>query len=217
MASMPMEKNTAQMTFEFMRNNPDIKRCLKKGLINYSALSRHIAKELSIGNKSSKEAILIAARRYRAGLAKESAQDERIQDLLSRSQIEMRNRIAVHTLDKGIVLDHIDELQRLCRKESNTFYFIESSDFNTLITSDRYTQYIQKRFRTNILKRLDSQTLINLRTGKEIERTLGVIAYLTSLFAENGVNITEFFSCHTDTVFIIANKDVTKAMEFLRF
>ncbi len=43
------------------------------------------------------------------------------------------------------------------------------------------------------------------------------ISYLTSLFYENGVNILEFLSCWTDTLFIIDEKDLNKAINFLKF
>ena len=55
------------------------------------------------------------------------------------------------------------------------------------------------------------------KSAKEIESQLGVIAYLCGLFAENGVNIVEFLSCWTDTLFVINTKDVAKTLTFLRF
>ncbi len=59
--------------------------------------------------------------------------------------------------------------------------------------------------------------LINFKTSKEIEGMIGVMSYLTSLFAENGVNILEFFSCWTDTLFVVDAKDITKTLGFLQF
>ena len=38
-----------------------------------------------------------------------------------------------------------------------------------------------------------------------------------NFLAENGVNILEFLSCWTDTLFIIDSKDVNKAITFLKF
>ena len=66
-----MEKTTAEITVEYIKEHSDIKSCLKKRLLNYSSLSRLIAKELDIEKKTSKEAILIAARRFREKLKKE--------------------------------------------------------------------------------------------------------------------------------------------------
>ena len=73
-----MEKNTTEMTNEYINEHPHIKNCLKRGLINYSALARYIAKELDIEKKSSKEAILIASRRKQDSLKKEFGPEKEI-------------------------------------------------------------------------------------------------------------------------------------------
>ena len=57
---------TTELTEKYLSEHPSIKDCLKKGIINYSKLSRTIAKELNIEKKTSIEAILIACRRYEA-------------------------------------------------------------------------------------------------------------------------------------------------------
>jgi len=59
--------------------------------------------------------------------------------------------------------------------------------------------------------------MINLKTPEGVEEVRGVVAYIASLFAENGVNILEFLSCWNDNLFIIAAEDVAKAIEFLKF
>ena len=51
--------------------------------------------------------------------------------------------------------------------------------------------------------------------SKNIENVPGCVAFLTSLFAENGVNITECLSCWTDTLFVIHADDVSRAIGFL--
>ena len=56
-----------------------------------------------------------------------------------------------------------------------------------------------------------------IKSAEAIEEIIGVVAYLTSLFAENGVNVIEFSSCWHETIFIIDPKDVSKALGFLKF
>jgi len=50
-----------------------------------------------------------------------------------------------------------------------------------------------------------------------LEETVGVIAYLSNLLAENGINIIETMSTWTDTLFVISEKDIVKVMGLLRF
>ncbi|HDO19617.1 MAG TPA: hypothetical protein ENG74_02695 [Thermoplasmatales archaeon] len=58
--------------------------------------------------------------------------------------------------------------------------------------------------------------LIIIRSPKDIENTPGVLSYIYSLFAENGINIVETMSCWTDTILVVDEKDVARVMEFLK-
>ena len=212
-----MEKTTTEVTIEFIKEHPDIKSCLKKGLINYSSLSRMIAKELDIEKKTSKEAILIAARRFREKIKKEEVYEHRIRELLSKSEIELRNKIIVFILDKDFNPDFIDGFQKKIRKESGTFFLLEGSGNYTLITQEKYEAIIEPKLKNSIIQKTKNLALVNFKSPKEIEHIYGVVAYITSLFAENGVNILEFLSCWTDTLFIIKAEDANKTLSFLRF
>lgn len=212
-----MEKNTTEITNEYINEHPYIKNCLKKGLINYSALARHIAKELSIEKKSSKEAILIAARRKQESLKKEFNQEKEISKLLLNSEIEIKNKIVVFILEKTINFDALEKIQLQIKKEASFSYILEGSDNYTIITQEKYIQSIEKNLKTAIIKFNKNMVLINIKSPKEIETIPGVVSYLTSLFAENGVNIYEFLSCWTNTIFIIDSKDLNKSINFLKF
>lgn len=212
-----MGKNTSELTNEYINEHPYVKNCLKKGLINYSALARHIAKELDIEKKSSKEAILIAARRKHDYLKKGSTQEKEISKLLSNSEIEIRNKIVVFILEKNINFDIIEKIQIQIKKESGSSYVLEGSDNYTIITQEKYIHLIEKSMKSAIIKLNKKMVLINIKSQKDIETIPGVVSYLTSLFAENGVNIFEFLSCWTDTIFIIDSKDLNKSINFLKF
>jgi aspartokinase len=212
-----MEKTTTELTNEYIKEHPAVKSCLKKGLINYSSLARLIAKELGIEKKTSKEAILIAARRFHEKLKKEISYETKIKDLLAESSIDIKNKIVVFILEKYINLDNIDEIQKTIRKEAGTFYILEGSDNYTIITQEKYSNLIEKKFKLKIIKRNTNLALINFISPKEVETMVGWLSYVTSLFAENGVNILEFLSCWKDTLFIIDSKDVNKAINFLKF
>ena len=212
-----MEKNTAEITNEYINEHPYIKNCLKKGLINYSALARYLAKELEIEKKSSKEAILIAARRKHDILKKELTQEKEISKLLLNSEIEIKNKIVVFILEKRINFDVLEKIQKKIKKETGISYVLEGSDNYTVITQEKYAHLIEKYLKTSIIKLNKKLVIINIKSAKEIETISGVVSYLTSLFAENGVNIYEFLSCWTDTLFVIDSKDLNKAINFLNF
>lgn len=212
-----MQKSTTELTNEFIKEHPDIKSCLKKGLINYSSLARFIAKDLNIEKTTSKEAILIAARRFEEKLKKDISYEKKIKDLLSNSEIEIKNKICVFILEKNIYFEKFIEIQKIIRKESGTLFISEGSNNYTIIVQERFSGLIEKSFKLKIIKKTKDLALINFKSPKEIEQTRGVVSYLTSLFNENNVNILEFLSCWTDTFFIINSEDVNKTLNFLRF
>lgn len=212
-----MVKTTTELTNEYIKEHPSIRSCLKQGLINYSALARKIAKELDVEKKTSKEAILIAASRFHERLKKELSFEKKIKTLLSNSEIEIKNRITVFIMEKSIDSDKIYEIQKNIRKESGTLFVLEGSDNYTFITQEKYSDMIEKKFKQKVIKQTKNLALVNFKSPKEIEDIVGTISYLTSLFAENGVNILEFLSCWTDTLFVIDSKDVGKSINFLKF
>jgi len=207
-----MNKTTAELTVEYIKNHPHIKSCLKSGLINYSSLSRLIAKDLKIEKKTSFEAILIAARRFQNKLSKEKFYEKKIKSLLSESEIEIKNKIVVFIVGKNLDKKYFQK-----NSFEGVFYLLEGSDSHTIITQDKNSKQIEKELKSFILKSSQQLALVNIKSGKDIENIPGVVAYLTSLFAENGVNILEFLSSWTDTLFVIDKKDVNKVIEFLEF
>jgi len=147
-----MEKNTSELTNEYIGKHPYIKNCLKKGLINYSSLARHIAKELGIEKKTSKEAILIAARRTHERLKKTVKFEKEIHTLLLNSEIEIKNKIVVFILEKTLLSDSLEKMQIQIKKLSGTSYVLEGSDNYTIITQEKFIQLIEKNFKNKIIK-----------------------------------------------------------------
>lgn len=207
-------QTTAQLTQNYINEHPYIKNCLKKGLINYSSLARLIAKDLGIEKKSSKEAILVAARRTQEKIANECL-DQDIGNLLKNSETEIKNKISVFILEKNIRSETLESIQLQIRKESGLSYLLEGSKNYTIITQNKFASIIKKRLREKILRENADMVLINIKCPKEIERVCGVISYLTSIFSENGVNIYEFISCWTDTIFIIDSNDLAKVLPLI--
>jgi aspartokinase len=69
--------------------------------------------------------------------------------------------------------------------------------------------------RINALVKHDNCTMIVMHSPEELEATPGVVAFLTTLLAEQNVNIIEFISCWTETIIVVEKKDSLKAYEVL--
>jgi len=209
--------NITKLTEQYISEHPSTKDCLKKGLINYSSLTRQICKELNLDLKKNFDAVLIACRRYHRKIGKEAVLENKIIEILKDSKLEVKNKIVVVLVEKDIYYGHIIELQKEIKKKSELFHIIEGSNTITVITSSEYLGVVKKLFKNKIIKVTEDLAEVTLKSSEDVENTPGVIAYLSTLLAENGVNIIETMSTWTDTLFVIAEKDIAKIMGLLRF
>jgi len=209
--------NITKLTEQYIAEHPSVKDCLKKGLINYSSLTRKLCKDLNLDLKKNFDAILIACRRYHRKISKETVLENKIIKILADSKLEVKNKIVVVLVEKDIYYGHIIELQKEIKKKSELFHIIEGSNTITIVTSHEFLNVVKKLFKNKIIKVSENLAEVTLKSSEDLEETPGVIAYLTNLLAENGINIIETMSTWTDTLFVIAEKDIAKVIELLRF
>ena len=208
---------TTELTQKYLAEHPSIKDCLKHGIINYSKLSRKIASELNLEKKTSIEAILIACRRYELKLKEKHTLEGKILEILKKSELEIKNRIIVVIVDKKIYKDHLFEIEKKIRISADTFYAIEGTKVFTIISSEKYLSEFQTIFERNIKKITKNLAMITIKSPRDLEDTPGVISYVSSIFSEQGINIVETMSCWTDTIYIIAEEDISMVMTVLKF
>jgi len=208
---------TTELTEQYLEEHPSIKDCLKHGIINYSKLSRKIAKELNIEKKTSLEAILIACRRYEAKLKNEKILENKILDILKRSELEIKNKIVVAIIDKKSYMGNLIEIEKKIQKTADVFNAIEGTKVFTVIISEKYLEDLQTLFDKNMIKISKNLAMITIKSPKDLENTPGVNAYIFSMFSEHGINIVEQMSCWTDTIIVISENDIATVMKFLKF
>jgi predicted regulator of amino acid metabolism with ACT domain len=114
-------------------------------------------------------------------------------------------------------MEKLLEMEKKTRKTADPFYAIEGTKVFTIILSEKYLDDFKKLFGRNILKTSKNLTMITIKSPTDMENTPGVIAYITSLFSEHGINIVETMSCWTDTIFIVTEQDMPVVMQFFNF
>jgi len=209
--------NITKVTEQYIQEHPSIKDCLRRGMINYSALTRKMAEDLNLDLKQNFDAILIACRRYYRKIKKEKPLEEKILEILHKSKLEVKNKIIVAVIEKDIYFNHLLELQKIIKNKAEVFHVIEGSSTMTLITAEEFKEDIKKLFKGKIIRITKNLAEVTLKSTDELEKTPGVVAYLTSLLAENGINILETMSTWTDTLFVISEDDIAKVMNVLKF
>jgi len=206
-----------KLTENYILEHPSIKDCLKNGLINYSSLSRQIASELNLNPKKNFNAILIACRRLKRKLKKEELFEKNILKILKESKIEIKNKIIAVVLEKDIFFENLLTIAKEIKRKKEAFKIIEGASGITIVTSEDFLDIIKRYYRNKIILENTNLAQITIKSPKEIETTPGTYAYLCSLLADNNINIVETLSCWTDSILLIKEEDIGKAMNLLRF
>mgnify|MGYP001584874160 FL=1 len=208
--------NVTKLTEDYISEHPYVKDCLKKGLINYSSLTRQICSDLDLNLKKNFDAVLIACRRYFRKIKSEATTEKKIVDILKGSKIEVKNKINSIILEKNIVFANLLELEKEAKKFLETFHIIEGTASITIITTDDFSRKVKQVFRNKIIKEYTNLVEVILKSPREIVTTAGVISYIYSLLGENDINVVDTLSSWTDTIFRVEAKELSRVMEFLR-
>jgi hypothetical protein len=204
--------NITKQTEKYISEHPSIKGCLKKDLINYSELSRQICSELKIDKF---DAVLIACRRYFWKIKGEGGHDRSIINLIKESKIVVRNKIIVAIIEKPRDMESLYIFQKKVKKEKGDLNIIQGEETVTIITNQSFTNLINETFKSKIIKITQNLVQITMIFDQRIETTSGVVAFVYSLLADNGINVLEEMSCWTDLMIVIDENDLAKSMKVL--
>ncbi|MCL2509656.1 MAG: ACT domain-containing protein [Methanomassiliicoccaceae archaeon] len=214
MSNNVSKESLAERTRAYIDAHPSVKDCIAKGLINYSSLARMIMKDLTVDNE---EAVMIACRRYAGRLNTTSDHELNILKILKDSRLEMRTKTCIVTAKNDwTVLHKMDNLFKDLWNENSIMQCVQSASAVTIIADSMLRDRIVDTVgRFNIIKIRENLVEIAVKSPEKIVDTSGVIAYLITNLSDAGINIEETVSCHTDTIFIVGEKDMINAYSVL--
>ncbi|MCS7366164.1 MAG: ACT domain-containing protein [archaeon GB-1867-035] len=199
--------------------HPTLLDAIKMNVINYSALAERIYPEVleATGrNRISLEAIKMALIRFSEDIKrKHKILEKIIKDVISESVLELKSDIIVLTTKQETLMDKLDKLMENVVR-ARFFQLTQGLRTFTLIFDKRILGKILKTIgEENIEILIDNQSAIILVSPKTVIEVPGVIAYITSLLARKGINITQIISCHEDTILIVDREDASKAFSLI--
>ena len=205
--------NVARQVREYIAGHPSITDALKMDIVNYSALARRICKELGIRRE---EAVLAACRRYPVEKLRGYSEDA-IRRMLKKSQVQTRTKVAAITVVEGVdVLQRLGDVVEELLDENKVCRLLQVSRGTVIIVDDTSVSRVTKKLRPeHIISVARGLVEIAVTSPETIEKTPGLLAFLSGALASRGINIVEEMSCYTDTIFILDRKDMTRAMEVL--
>lgn len=199
--------------------HPALLDAIKMNVINYSALAERIYPEVleTTGrNRISLEAIKMALIRFSEDIKrKHKILEKMIKDVISESVLELKSDIIVLTTKQETLMDKLDKLMENVVR-ARFFQLTQGLRTFTLIFDKRVLGKILKTIgEENIEILIDNQSAIILVSPKTVIEVPGVIAYITSLLARRGINITQIISCHEDTILIVDREYASKAFSLI--
>ncbi|MHA1380419.1 MAG: DUF7523 family protein [Candidatus Helarchaeota archaeon] len=211
----------AEATRRIIQSKPSLIDAIKQGVINYSALAESINPEVTklIGKKERKiqiDAIKMALMRYAEEIKEKwKILEKDIIQVISNSKLELKNELNVITFRQSVFLEGAISITELM-EGTDFFQLIQGTGSFTLVVDARAKDKIIKKLtQRNILMIKENQSALIVVSPLKIIEVPGIVAYFTDLFSRNGINITQFMSCHTDTIFVVSREDSLKAFKIL--
>lgn len=191
-----MEQNNipiAKQVKTYIERKPYILEAIEENIVNYSSLAREIGKDLGITNIETIKAALLRLREsYRK--TKKKTQQKAI-EILREATVSVKNKIA--TLHYSTFID-IPTIA-YSKTPSGYMFFL---DENIAMKST--------------FKKIDYEfAIIQIKTSTKIETTPGVIAFILSSLALEGINVSHVMSCREDTFIVVKEYDAALVLRIL--
>jgi len=191
-----MEQNNLPISKKvkaYIERKPYILEAIEQNIVNYSALAREIGKDLNIKNIDTIKAALIrTSEKYRK--TKRKTQQKAI-ELLRQANFSVKNKIAT--------LHH------------STFVDIQAIAYSK--TPSGYMFFLNEDIaRKSKFKKIDyGFAIIHIKSSIDMEKTPGVIAFILSALASEGINISHVMGCREDTFIVVKEHDASLAFKAL--
>lgn len=177
----------------YLKRKPYVKEAIEQEIVNYSALSRKIAKDLgNISFEAVKSTLIRVANKIKKD---KMNREQKIINLLKKADFSINNKVATihHTLPLNI------ESIAFSKTPSGYMYFLKED------IAEKTT-----------FKKIDyGYAIIHIKNQKEIENTPGVAAFLLSTLSSEDVNVVHLMDCREDTFLVIKEYDAPLAFKTL--
>ena len=203
----------ARQVRAFLDARPVLGDAVRAGIANHTAVARKVADELGIRRL---DAVIAACRRYPKGRA-ETHREAGIHRVLRTSRIESRSKVAAITVGLGSdVLGRLGDVVEELLDESLLCRVIQVSRGTVILVDEesapRVTRVLRESQLVGVRKGLVE---VAVTSPESIEQTPGLLRHLTGVLATQGINIVEALSCYTDTIFLLDQEDLSRAIASL--
>lgn len=201
MKTKESNKSTADLVKKHVLYNSFLIDFLKRDLINITSLARELFPEIKKENpKTSIESISIAIKRL--NLENYNLISENLEKAIKKTQISLKDEVILFCLEKNSNIPNIKDFS-----SDELFFMNQTSNEITIIIDKKNSNLIQKE---HILK-LNNLSAISLKS--EYRNVKGYVNTFLNKISNEGINIIDMISTHSQFTFITKEKDALKVFE----
>jgi aspartokinase len=202
--------NITHEVLKTLDNNPSIRRCMSQGLINTTALAKHIIKENKID--ATLDAVSSAIRRYK--LDRYDELFNIANRIVSFGEISTKSKLA------NIAVIKDSEIQELLPKLFSIIQFnrgdvlriIQADEAIKILINEKNLEKLKELLPKKKIIKIDRNLAeLNIHLHPEAVKTPGIIAVISNELALNNINVMEFMSCVPEMLWFVKEKDILKA------
>jgi len=208
-------RGVSRAVHDLLLSKPVLLTALSMGVVNYSALARALKGEVErrLGREVSEAAVKVALIRLREQLSTSLA-GESVLKVIAESATTLVDDVGLVTVRAS---DPLAFASLLSGVRARLLQITQGVNTLTIVTDSEVLEGLLRKVNPRTVEAVyKEQAAVILVSPREIITTPGVMAYLTTLLALNGINITQVISTHTDTLFILGRNEAIEAYSLLR-
>lgn len=206
--------NITHEVLKMLDNNPSIRRCMSQGLINTTALAKHILKEKKID--ATLDAVSSAIRRYK--LERYDEIFDTANRIVSFGELSTKSKLA------NIAVIKDSEIQGLLPKLFSIIQFnrgdvlriIQADEAIKILVNEKNLDKVKDLLPKKKIIKIDRNLAeLNIHLHPEAVKTPGIISVISNELSMNNINVMEFMSCVPEMLWFVQEKDILKAYSVL--
>lgn len=203
----------AQRTIQYITSRPAIRECLRRGIVNYSALAREICSHYGF---TTHPPVVAAARRYSQRLIGMNSSDRKIDSALRNARILFRSGIGITVFDRPLSESQLERLQKIVRGIGSSCNIVQGEQRGIIVHPDEYRQSVTAIIKSEIVEIFEDLVQITITQSVKVMTTHGVAARLFSLLAQAEISPIESLMIGGEHLLYIQEKDLVKVINLIQ-
>lgn len=207
------ESSITEQTLAYIAEHPSVKECLRRGIINHTALAREICRAKRI---SSVDAVVMASSRYAKRIKKQRRSETELRQMLADAKILLSSKVLMAAWDREKDLSSLLVLHDRIRKRGGDITIVEGHRLITIFTENEFADEIRKVIGSGLKVLLPDLVKVTLLLPEKVVRTPGFAAFLFHLISDRGVNMLGDVTSTAEHIFVIEEQDLAQALAALK-